>query len=103
MRQEYWVFPCGRHLADAPPIINRNPKLVTISLLIFETVRHSEAMQVATSIRERSGNPLHNQSGRWVTELEYSKLHSIGKQTLCNWRYKDNRAGRTEAQPGYPK
>jgi hypothetical protein len=41
--------------------------------------------------------------GRWVTEGAYSEIYSIPRQSLANWRYRDLRAGRTEALPGYPR
>jgi hypothetical protein len=37
-----------------------------------------------------------------VTEQIYANLHSISRQTLCNWRYRDRRAGRCQAMIGYP-
>ena len=40
--------------------------------------------------------------GRWVTDRVYSQLHEISRQTLANWRYRDRKAGRTQAAPGYP-
>jgi hypothetical protein len=41
-------------------------------------------------------------AGRWVTEQVFSEIHSISRQTLANWRYRDRLAGRTEAAPGFP-
>ena len=41
--------------------------------------------------------------GRWVSEKVYSELHSISRQTLTNWRYRDRLAGLSEAAPGYPR
>ncbi len=41
-------------------------------------------------------------AGRWVTEREYAALHSLHPATLCNWRFRDRKAGRTEAAPGFP-
>ena len=41
--------------------------------------------------------------GRWVTEQEYARVHELHRQTLCNWRYRDRRAGRDCAEPGYPR
>jgi len=41
-------------------------------------------------------------AGRWVTEARYSEIYSISRQTLANWRYRDRRAGRTEAVLGFP-
>jgi len=41
-------------------------------------------------------------SGRWITERQYAELHSISRQTLSNWRFRDRRAGRSSASPGYP-
>ena len=40
--------------------------------------------------------------GRWVSEREYSQRHGLARQTLCNWRHRDRRAGRDSALPGYP-
>lgn len=42
-------------------------------------------------------------SGRWVTERTYAEIHSLAKGSLANWRFRDRRAGRTEALPGYPR
>jgi hypothetical protein len=39
----------------------------------------------------------------WVTAERYSQIYSISVQTLANWRFKDRRAGRTEARPGFPR
>jgi hypothetical protein len=44
-----------------------------------------------------------NNSGKWVTERIYAELHSISRQTLANWRYRDRRAGRCQATIGYPQ
>jgi hypothetical protein len=41
-------------------------------------------------------------SGQWVTEAEYAQKHRLARQTLTNWRFRDRRAGRKQAQPGYP-
>ena len=41
-------------------------------------------------------------TGRWVTDRIYSELHNISRQTLANWRFRDRRAGRSGAPPGYP-
>jgi hypothetical protein len=40
---------------------------------------------------------------RWVTVAQYSKIYSISRQSLANWRFRDRQAGRTEAQPGFPQ
>lgn len=42
-------------------------------------------------------------AGRWVTEKLYADLHGLSKQTLTNWRYRDRKAGRDQAGPGYPQ
>jgi len=47
--------------------------------------------------------PPERSSGRWVTEEVYAKLHSISRQTLNNWRYLDRKAGRRQAEAGYPQ
>ena len=41
--------------------------------------------------------------GRWIKEAEFASIHGLNRQTLCNWRYRDRKAGRTEALPGYPQ
>lgn len=41
--------------------------------------------------------------GRWVTAAEYARVTGLSVQTLANWRYRDRRAGRTEAEPGKPR
>ena len=41
--------------------------------------------------------------GRWIKEAEFASIHGLSRQTLCNWRYRDRKAGRTEALPGYPQ
>lgn len=45
----------------------------------------------------------HGQAGRWVTAAEYARLTGLSEQTLANWRYRDRKAGRTEAEPGKPR
>ena len=42
-------------------------------------------------------------SGRWIKEAEFAGIHGLSRQTLCNWRYRDRKAGRTAAAPGYPQ
>jgi hypothetical protein len=41
--------------------------------------------------------------GRWATVKEYVAFTGLSAQTLANWRYRDSQAGRTEAQPGFPR
>ena len=41
-------------------------------------------------------------AGRWVTERLFAEIHDIHPQTLANWRYFDRKAGRRQAEPGYP-
>jgi hypothetical protein len=41
-------------------------------------------------------------AGRWITERQYAELTSISKQTLANWRFRDKKAGRSGAAPGFP-
>lgn len=41
--------------------------------------------------------------GRWINERLFAELHGLAAQTLCNWRYRDRKAGRTGAAPGYPQ
>lgn len=41
--------------------------------------------------------------GRWVTERVYAEYHGLARQTLTNWRYRDRKAGRNHAEPGYPQ
>jgi len=41
--------------------------------------------------------------GRWVTERVYADQYGLSRQTLTNWRYRDLKAGRTEAAPGFPR
>lgn len=45
----------------------------------------------------------HGAAGRWVTAATYARVAGISIQTLANWRYKDRRAGRKEAQPDKPR
>jgi len=42
-------------------------------------------------------------AGRWISERAFANLHGLSKQTLANWRYRDHKAGRAEAGPGYPQ
>jgi len=41
--------------------------------------------------------------GRWVTEKQYSEIHSIPKASLANWRFRDRMAQRPGAAPGMPQ
>lgn len=41
--------------------------------------------------------------GLWVSEKEFARVHGLARQTLCNWRFRDRRAGRDCAGPGYPQ
>lgn len=41
--------------------------------------------------------------GQWITGREYARIHGLSPQTLINWRYRDRKAGRCEAVPGYPR
>jgi hypothetical protein len=41
--------------------------------------------------------------GLWVTERVYAEIHSLTKNTLANWRWRDRRAGRKEAEEGKPQ
>ena len=38
--------------------------------------------------------------GRWVSDIEFSRLTGISRQCLANWRWLDNRAG--GVRPGFP-
>jgi hypothetical protein len=38
--------------------------------------------------------------GRWVSDIEYSRLTGISRQCLANWRWQDNKAG--GIRPGFP-
>jgi hypothetical protein len=38
----------------------------------------------------------------WVSEREYAQRHGLARQTLCNWRHRDRKAGRDHALPGHP-
>jgi hypothetical protein len=40
---------------------------------------------------------------RWVSEKVFAEIHGLSRQTLTNWRYKDRRAGRSEAPAGFPQ
>jgi hypothetical protein len=42
-------------------------------------------------------------NGRWVTEKLFADFHGLSRQTLCNWRYRDRKAGRDQAESGYPQ
>jgi hypothetical protein len=57
----------------------------------------------ANGAAQTAGDVVHRQPGRWVTELAYAEHFSLSRQTLINWRYRDSHAGRTEAQPGFPR
>ncbi|MEK7751250.1 MAG: hypothetical protein AAB654_04990 [Acidobacteriota bacterium] len=37
-----------------------------------------------------------------MTDRAYSELHGISRQTLANWRFRDRKAKRVSAPPGYP-
>jgi hypothetical protein len=39
----------------------------------------------------------------WVPGSVYARVAGLHPQTLNNWRYRDKKAGRTEAPPGYPR
>jgi hypothetical protein len=39
-------------------------------------------------------------SGRWVTDVQFSRLTGLSRQTLANWRLRDRDAGRIRR--GYP-
>jgi hypothetical protein len=41
-------------------------------------------------------------SGRWVTAKTYGDFYGFTEDVLGNWRYKDKKAKRTEAAPGFP-
>jgi hypothetical protein len=43
------------------------------------------------------------QPGRWIKEAEFASIHGLSRQTLCNWLYRDRKAGRTQAASGYPQ
>ena len=47
--------------------------------------------------------PVELTHGRWITDLAYSTLYGIPRQTLINWRHRDRKAGRDCAEPGYPE
>jgi hypothetical protein len=38
--------------------------------------------------------------GRWVSDLDYSRLTGISRQCLANWRSQDKQAG--GVRPGFP-
>jgi len=38
--------------------------------------------------------------GRWVSDLDFSRLTGISRQCLANWRYFDKQAG--GVRPGFP-
>ena len=49
------------------------------------------------------GSPRVAPAGHWIKEAEFASMHELSRQTLCNWRYRDRKAGRTQASPGYPQ
>lgn len=51
---------------------------------------------------EDSARHQHLLTGRWVSEKVFAEIHGLAAQSLTNWRYRDRRAGRTGAGPGYP-
>jgi len=59
-------------------------------------------MQTTTAQASKTSQQI-CQSGRWVTERTYAEIHGLAKATLANWRFRDGRAGRNEAAPGYPR
>jgi len=42
-------------------------------------------------------------AGRWVTEKTYALAFNLSRQTLANWRFRDRKAGRSEAQADFPQ
>jgi hypothetical protein len=56
----------------------------------------------AARLSEQSPGTAGQMAGVWVTERVYSELHSISRQTLSNWRYRDKAAGRSGAALGFP-
>ena len=49
------------------------------------------------------GSPSIALPGRWIKDAEFARIHGLSRQTLCNWRYRDRKAGLTQAAPGYPQ
>lgn len=48
---------------------------------------------------------MHAQSaagGKWVTEAVFAGISGLARQSLTNWRARDRKAGRRQAEPGYP-
>jgi hypothetical protein len=41
--------------------------------------------------------------GTWTTARRYSRFFDVDEQVLANWRYRDKKAGREQALPGYPQ
>jgi len=52
---------------------------------------------------DRSNPAVTRLATRWVTEKQFAEFYGLHPATLCNWRYRDRKAGRTEAPPGFPK
>lgn len=42
------------------------------------------------------------QTGKWVSAKVYATFFGLSQDTLGNWRWRDRRAGRSEAVPGFP-
>jgi len=52
-------------------------------------------------MRQAETNQTQNDfGGRWVSDVEYSRLTGISRQCLANWRWLDNKAG--GVRPGFP-
>jgi len=45
----------------------------------------------------------HETTRQWVTERVYAHTYGLSEQTLRNWRHKDLKSGRMEAEPGKPQ
>jgi hypothetical protein len=54
-----------------------------------------------TATADAKLNPL--TPGTWTTARRYAGFFGVDEQVLANWRYRDKKAGRETAMPGYPQ
>ena len=57
---------------------------------------------LAARLSAQSSGTAGQMAGIWVTERVYSELHSISRQNLSIWRYRDKVASRSGAALGFP-
>ena len=73
-----------------------------IERLSGDQPQNKERIERASRAREQAETPRVFEKSRWVSEKAYATRHGLSRQTLCNWRYRDRLAGRTEAEVGFP-